>query len=212
MKGYVITIMDNPRSVESAERCIESAKRYNFEVEMWKATTPEDNPEKILEEKEILLDAFDEIYSRKENCMAAFLSHYSLWEKSVRDHEQLMVLEHDAFFVNYIPNINSRCINMGKPSYGKFNYPIHIGEGPLVSKKYFGGAHAYAIKPAGAKVLIHAAETRAKPTDLFLDARIFPDIQEYYPWPVEARDSFSTIQNRNGCVAKHNYNEQYEIL
>jgi len=36
-------------------------------------------------------------------------------------------------------------------------------------------------------------------------------LQEYWPWPVEAHDSFTTIQNENGCLAKHNYGETYGI-
>ena len=35
---------------------------------------------------------------------------------------------------------------------------------------------------------------------------------EYYPWPVEARDSFTTIQKKEGCYAKHNYGETYDII
>ena len=50
------------------------------------------------------------------------------------------------------------------------------------------------------------------PTDTFLNLDNFPWLQEYYPWIVEAKDNFTTIQNENGCQAKHNYNETYEII
>ena len=40
----------------------------------------------------------------------------------------------------------------------------------------------------------------------------FPNLEEYYPWPVEARDSFSTIQKKEGCLAKHGYNDSYELI
>jgi hypothetical protein len=41
---------------------------------------------------------------------------------------------------------------------------------------------------------------------------IFPWLEEYYPWPVEVKDSFTTIQKTEGCLAKHGYNETYEII
>ena len=62
-----------------------------------------------------------------------------------------------------------------------------------------------------AKILIDQAKTDAGPTDTFLHLDRFKFLQEYYPWPAEARDNFTTIQNVNGCLAKHNYNENYEV-
>ena len=45
-----------------------------------------------------------------------------------------------------------------------------------------------------------------------LNKNNFPWLQECYPWPVEADDSFTTIQKTEGCLAKHNYGESYEII
>ena len=79
MKSYVITIMSEPRSVESAQRCIDSMPDYD--VQMFSAITPKDDPFEIAKKKGLPLDLFKEGYSRIENCVSAFLSHYSLWEK-----------------------------------------------------------------------------------------------------------------------------------
>jgi len=67
------------------------------------------------------------------------------------------------------------------------------------------------VKPDGAKLLIEQAKKAARPTDVFLNTQAFPWLQEYYPWPAEARDSFTTIQNKNGCYAKHSYGETYRV-
>ena len=67
------------------------------------------------------------------------------------------------------------------------------------------------IKPRGAKEIIKGAQRVARPTDVFLNVQNFPWLQEYYPWPVEARDSFTTIQNIKGCLAKHSYGETYRV-
>ena len=90
--------------------------------------------------------------------------------------------------------------------------PLQFGVNPLTHKQYFGGAHGYMMSPGGATELIEMAKIAPGPTDTFLNLDNFPFLQEYYPWLVEAKDSFTTIQNENGCKAKHNYNESYKIL
>lgn len=214
MKGYVITMVSLPESVQSAERCIKSAARFNFEVEMTPAVVPQDDPEFWCEKKGIPISLFREVYSRFENCLSAFCSHYMLWQQSYSEDETLLVLEHDAYFVGEIPSVPfDDILSYGHPSYGKWVTPNTIGKSKLVSKQYLPGAHAYAVTPSGAKKLMDKAKECASPTDLFISNRNFPNcVEEYYPWPVEARDNFSTIQNTRGCVAKHNFNETYRIL
>ncbi len=209
MKHYVITIMDNENSVSSAKRTINSAQRFGIgTVEHWKATTPADNPAELLKSKNIDPDAFDEVYSRHENCMAAFHSHYSLWEKCAFDNEDYLILEHDAVFVNHVPKTTllNHVGTIGKASYGKWNECAHIGWGPLTQKRYFGGAHAYIVKPSGAWQLMEMAQKNPAPTDVFLNLDNFPWLQEWSSHSAEVKDNFTTIQNPKGCLAKHNYN------
>lgn len=215
MKNYVITIDTNAKSVKSAERCIQSALYCGLEVEKYIAITPQNTKiYDVLDQQGISPNGFKEVYSRLDNCIAAFLSHYSLWKKAVELNEEVTIFEHDAVITNQIPEfINYRyCISFGKPSYGKYNIPSNIGVNRLTSKKYFPGAHGYRVKPTGAKLLMEQAKKAAKPTDVFLHIDSFPWLEEYYPWPVEARDTFTTIQNTEGCLAKHNYNDEYEII
>jgi hypothetical protein len=213
MKNFVITIMDNPKSVESAERCIRSAAYHNLTVEMFPATTPKDNLELLCRQENINPTRFIESYSRTSNAIAAFFSHYSLWKMCAQGDEEFTIFEHDAVIVDTIPEnlYYYSCINLGKPSYGKWNQPS-LGVGMLSSKKYFPGAHAYRLKPIGAQALIQIAPMEACPTDVYLRSDRFPFLEEYYPWPVEAQDTFTTIQTKVGCIAKHNYNSTYEIL
>ena len=103
-------------------------------------------------------------------------------------------------------------LSLGAPSYGKFITPPNIGVNKLVSKQYLPGAHAYMVKPSAAKVLVDQARGYACPTDLFLRNDLFDFVEEYYPWPVLARDNFTTIQREAGCSAKHRYGETYQIL
>ena len=213
MKNYVITILTNRKSVESAERCIESGKKRGISITKWGATVPNTLLSGLLEASGIKEEGFKEKYSRLENCMAAFHSHWSLWKHCTEIKEEITIFEHDAVVVDYIPNMAyNGCISLGKPSYGKFNIPPLLGKNGLVSKRYFPGAHAYRINPWGAQQLINQSQKYARPTDVFLHLDTFPWLEEYYPWPVEARDTFTTIQKEQGCYAKHSWNDNYEII
>jgi GR25 family glycosyltransferase involved in LPS biosynthesis len=212
--AYVITILDNPKSKRVATRCIESAAEFGIKCLPWKATTPDNNLHQLFDEDNLMPEGFIEEYSRLENCMAAFHSHFSLWKHCVDTNQEIIIFEHDAVVVNAIPEfINYQgCLSLGKPSYGRFNNPFKLGVNPLTSKRYFPGAHAYCIKPGFAQRMIAEAKRCARPTDVFLHLDIFPNLEEYYPWPVEAWDSFTTIQKEVGCLAKHNYGNKYEII
>ena len=213
MKAFVITITDNERSVESANRCIESGKRHGQKIEKFDAITPADNPVELLKTRGIDPIQFDEKYSRNLNCISAFLSHYALWEACSKGNENFVIFEHDAIMIDSIPPAHPRYVmNLGHPSYGNWNTPQMLGINPLTTKRYFPGAHAYMVTPAGAKLLVENAPLYAKPTDVYLNTTTFPWLQEWYPFVAEARDTFTTIQVEAGCQAKHNWKEGYEII
>ena len=217
MKSYVITMVDHEKSVKAAERCIKSAQKYGVTPEIFKAIVPEDNLEEEFAKDGMSIDDYtvDEKWSKREPSMCCYLSHKALWRKCVELNEKILVLEHDAVFVDKLP-VNYTfygLINMGKPSYGQYKEPImESGVFPLFSKPHGGlpGTHAYMVSPRGAKLLLRKKETTTP--DLFLNKVDFPWIQEYYPWPIKADDSFTTIQKVAGSTAKHNYNKHFEIL
>lgn len=212
----MITISSLPESVKSAERCIKSAKdKSGIDVEMFDAITPKHNPWELAEKLNIKTDLFaNDIGSRPDNVLSAFLSHYRLWSLCANSKEEYTIFEHDAVVLAEIPKYMSYqgCVSLGTPSYGKFQQPFQMGVIPLTSKAYFPGAHAYRMRPSGAKTIVEMAQHSAQATDVFLNRANFPWLEELYPWPVIAKDSFTTIQNQTGCLAKHNYNAHYEIL
>lgn len=215
-QAFVITIMDNEKSVKAAERCIKSAARFGIQIEKFAAITPKDDPVAQFKVRNLPEEHFEEKYSRKMNCMSAFLSHFSCWERAALDNKNTVIFEHDAVVTGEIPLMSnfSHFMTFSKPSYGEFNTPRMLGVNPLTQKRYFGGAHGYIVSPAGAWALIEGAQKFARPTDIFLNRDNFPTIQEYYPWVCEARDTFSTIQNEVGVLSKHSYKqeEQYELV
>lgn len=213
MKAYVITITDNPDSVKVANRCIDSGKKFGLDIAMFDAITPRDEPLEMLEGLGIAPNKFDEKYSRNLNCISAFLSHHSLWQMCAEGNEPFVIFEHDAVLIDRVPTQPVHYVmNIGAPSYGRWNTPKYMGINPLTTKRYFPGAHAYIVTPQGAKLLIENAPVYAKPTDVYLNLDTFPWLQEYYPFCAEARDSFTTIQVEDGCLAKHNWKEGYKII
>ena len=213
MKAYVITIRGNINSVQSANKCIDSGKLHGLKIEKFSAITPADNPVELLKTRGISPIQFDEKYSRNENCIAAFLSHYALWEACSKGTENFVIFEHDAIMVDRIPPaLPNYVMNLGHPSYGKWNTPAQLGINPLTTKRYFPGAHAYMVTPQGGRLLVENAPMYAKPTDVYLNIDTFPWLQEWYPFIAEARDTFITIQVEAGCRAKHNWKEGYEII
>jgi len=215
MRNFVITIQDTPQSVEAAKRCIKSGKRWQTDIEMFDAITPRNTDVKQkLADLEFPIKNFGEKYSRLNNCIAAFLSHYTLWNKCIELGEEIHIFEHDAVLMDYLPTTlqYSGAISLGKPSYGNFKTPNILGVNRLMSKQYFPGAHAYRLTPTASKVLVDKAKEDAGPTDVYLDVRRFPFLQEYYPWPVEVKENFSTIQKVAGCWAKHGFDNEYKII
>ena len=212
MRAFVITIPVE-ESERVAERCIKSAAKFGLTVEPVYGVTPKDDPKKLAAQLNIPTGNFQEKYSRFENCLSAFLSHRRLWEWCYHNEEEVLIFEHDAVVTDPIPDVPYRgVLSYGHPSYGKWVTPSTLGVNKLVSKQYLPGAHAYRVKPEAAKVLLDTAETHAGPTDIYIRNELFDFVEEYYPWPVVVKESFSTIQQEAGCLAKHGYNEGYKLI
>ena len=214
MKAYVITILDNAKSVEMAERCIASAKVFGLDVAMWPAVTPS-HPhfDELQEVLGIVPERFESKWSRRDNAIACFLSMAGLWTHAVETNNDILILEHDALMTGRLPALfkfNKVC-TLGKPSYGTFKTPTVLGTGSLHQGTYFKGAHSYIVSPEGAKELLDNIPDKCLPADVYLNVNNFQWLEEYYPWIFRVDDSFSTIQKQAGLKAKHNFVKGKEI-
>jgi len=209
---HVITILSLPQSMEASARCLASAAAHGLEARIFPAFTPVDDPVAIFRDKGWPTAKFTHNrYSRPLPCMACFASHAELWRICVSANRPLIVCEHDAVWVRPLPSSihdGAWIVNLGKPSFGKWKQPP-CGIGPLVSGPHFKGAHAYLIRPQGARELLRLAQTEAEPVDVFLSAKRFPLLRECFPYPAECRATFSTVQRAEGCAAKH---DKVEII
>jgi hypothetical protein len=157
---------------------------------------------------------FDESWSNTNAAMGNFVAQYRIWRAVERDGPAI-IMEHDAVVVAPIPKLAGQgdIITLGKPSFGKLRKPAKPGFYPLFSSgDKIPGAHGYYLTPAGASALVSMARRKgAIPVDKFICPQRF-HITEYSPWPIEAHDSFTTLQRVKGCLSKHNYGPEYKII
>ena len=215
MKGYVITIMDHPGSVACAERCIASGAEHGFEMGMWPAVSRSavDEYRRALD---LPLGEWDQRYSDPEAVLSNFCTQHQIWRYAARQQEPAAIFEHDAIIDAPLPDVPiQRVLQIGRPSFGKFKTHRKPGVFTLFSKAggYFPGAHAYIVTPEGAELLLEGAQKHgAQPVDLFLSLKHFPWLQELSPWIAHVEETFSTIQTKTGCLAKHQFREGYTYL
>ena len=215
MKGYVVTLLNISESVRVANRCVASGVKYNMSVEKVSAVYKTESLEELKKEK-LAIQNYDTSFSNVGAVMGNFVTQYRIWKRIASSGYPGVVLEHDAVFIDKLPNLNGHdIVNLAKPSYGNFKTKKKPGIYPMFSKVggYIPGAHGYYVTPKGAQQLIaKAKQVGAGPCDIFLNTTNFPSIKEIWPWVIEAHDSFSCIQNKKGCLAKHNYGNGFKIL
>jgi hypothetical protein len=215
MKAYVVTLMDLPDSVQVSNRCIESAKAFGLTVErrlgVWRDVALDE-----LRKSGLKLGTWDQSWSNTAAVVGNFVAQYRIWVEIVESKLPGLILEHDAVVVATLPDLTNAgdIVTLGKPSFGRLKPQTVPGFYPLFSTgDKIPGAHGYFLTPCGAADLVAAARKEgAMPVDKFICPQRFPDIREYWPWPIEARDSFTTIQREKGCRSKHNYRDGYRIL
>jgi hypothetical protein len=220
MKFHIIRIEDtdcpaHEKSCEAADRCAKSLEKFGMEYTFFPAYTPESDYVKGLMTNKKFLSGFRYAnkFARLDRCVAAHLSHRTLWQMCYDNQDgPIGILEHDAVMVQEMPNyLKFRYfVNLGKPSYGKFKEPKMSGVHNLFSKRYFPGAHAYAVNPAAMDMIVKRGSSDiGGPTDTYLSSDQFI-LDEHYPWIFEADDRFSSIQAERGCKMKHSLTPDYQ--
>ena len=219
MKQYVIHIPSSKVSVKNAQEVIDSAKEIGkIDVELWEGQH-RDSAFRKMYEKNMRLHRMTEWenYSYLDCIVGCFMSHFSLWEESVRTNERIMVLEHDARFISEYKDVEfDGILNIGRPLWGNWfvhkEDGIHIRDISECTKPHYDdavidrpeycqcernwliGAHSYIVSPTTAVSLISfAKENGIIPTDVFLQTEHFP-IADYLPYCTWQHQYFSMIQ------------------
>lgn len=223
LKILIICNKEVPESTHSAQEAERALFSLGIKSELFEGVW-RDEAQEYANSLGLKLGVFERKYSRLDSVIGCFLSHMKCWECS---EENIIILEHDARIsqaqlgmLNHVAELSNpstpKAVNLGHPSYGTFNTP-QSGPGihKLFSKHggYFPGTHAYFCNGTARKMFINKAyESGIYPVDLFLSLNNFPFLQEIYPWPFVAEDTFSTVQGVSGGTAKHGFSESYRFI
>jgi len=210
MKAYIITLTEKKESTDATEIAIQSSTAVgnNFGIEIFDAVTPERAdqemelyglkwnwpwkwPERDIQSG-LMKTPYLTAYPKKR--IACFLSHYRLWKHCVERDEDLLILEHDAYFKSKVP---LQIIEESKYSVIGLNDPrkatrksemyheeVQKHTGPITPcpkidmediAQGLAGNSAYYIKPKGAMKLISlVAEFGAWPNDAIMCRQMMP--------------------------------------
>jgi len=217
MKAFVITLSHNKASVKSAKQTRRSAKKVGFKEPIqhfeailphqWRSVLPEKNSNFSLMDPKTGAQ-----FGRPDNLGACFASHYLLWRKCVELDEPILILEHDAIFVDNLPDIEfDMCINFGRPSHIRpfemIYKDIPNGKNKLTQLNFF-GHHAYAVKPEAAKQFVADVQTRELlANDFWVNKEAYPWLEAYVPYPIIADTDFSTtqVELESGNILREEY-------
>ena len=124
MKQYVIHIPSSKISVKNSQEVIDSAKEIGkIDVELWEGQHRDGAFRKMYEKNLRLKDRLSEWENNSylDCIVGCFMSHFSLWEESVRTDKRIMILEHDAIFINeYKDYYWDGIVNIGRPLWGNW--------------------------------------------------------------------------------------------
>jgi len=219
----VIVVDTIPETVELGNRLIQSGENYNCpDIKLYPGINPIDhNPIKLFHDLKFSSIKFEaNPYSKPDRAMSCFLSHYYLWKECASYNDMvMMIFEHDAVFTRSFDdslfNKFKAIVTIGAPSFGRVRHSNKTGLQPLFSKNYIPGAHSYIINSYGAKELVKRINGQPEPTDVYINTFRFPSlIEEYTPYYCNVDDSFSTVQEEKGCIAKYSFqsNPHYKMI
>lgn len=178
MKSFVIGIEGIPASMDQVSKTLESAKQYGYQCEWFKAHTGI-TADVLFKEDGVffpttcppLISAFQFNYTitrwlTRQGARGCLASHYTLWKRCIELNEDIIILEQDGIFLReWDDSIVYRDVLHLDPIGGRHNDAwrvLHDASDGIHDFKYnsiktgerMAGAHAYAIKPHAAKILL----------------------------------------------------------
>jgi GR25 family glycosyltransferase involved in LPS biosynthesis len=157
------------QSVALAKRCLESSKKYNWNLELFEGVDGETVKEDTQWEKWNI-----KINQQNAKCRSVmsrpgvrgcFLSHWSLWNKCIELNEPVGIFEHDVEFLKQEPD------QLDFDDILKLDG--FVEHSPRPAGIWWAGAMAYILKPTGAIKLVEwAKQNGALPADVAIGADV----------------------------------------
>jgi len=190
-KTFVIALKDHPVSESQLQDCLNSAKKYNWNVEIFWG----------INGNTLTTDSWNEIgvtpllnkpTMHRKGTWGCFFSHWLLWKKCIELNDPIIILEHDAIIQSeWQPIIIDQSLIKLHRHYKqkKLKYDDHSGV-------WTHSTHAYCITPYHASLLINFAKSvGGYETDRMLGSNVL-SIQHWDRKSlVERQNSYSTTEN-----------------
>lgn len=161
--AYIITLKDNPISIQTSQRCQESCKNVDMPYIIWDAFDGTDN-QTIKTPQQFENETFFKILKVNDNKLSisqvsTLLSHISLWLECARIDKPIVILEHDAIMLRKFEEMYSynAIVYLGCQEWVKHGWkmcPIPPFGAGNENYRFILRAHAYAIDPPMAKNLL----------------------------------------------------------
>lgn len=228
MKAFVITLKNNSYSERVADRCINSAAKFGISVEKYYGVD-KTNAYPMMESFGLTwtwannntsnricpitkLRQFPYVAADLRAKIGCAMSHYLLWKKCIELDEPILILEHDAVFINPLPDIqfNGICqINdpQGATPKGKYWHDVMVqrnkagvfpktrirtGKDEMIPDGLAGNS-AYMIKPWAAQELIQFVDKVGLwHNDCIINIQNQPWLEEIFPFVTVAKQTHST--------------------
>lgn len=187
-KTFVIALKDHPVSKLQLQNCLDSAKNFNWNVEIFWGV----DGRKIVEDtwiSEGISLRLDKPTMHRPGVQGCFLSHWNLWKRCIVLNEPIIILEHDAVIQNYWSSIeiDNAVIKLHR-HYKQKNFKYDDDSG-----LWSPSGHAYCILPTHATKLIEFVKQHgAFEADRLLGDKVIPVNHLGKPSLVERLNSFST--------------------
>ncbi len=168
----IIYLSEIKFSIKIAKTCIEQAKKFGVEVTPFKGIHGYNASQYL---KKLFIKPKYFFKRGRRGVIGCFLSHYLLWNECLKFNKPYLILEHDGFFINNLPdtiletfddilkldnedpyseNYEERISDNRKIEVSKYFNPNSKNLELNGTGNYMQGAYGYIIKPAAAKKLI----------------------------------------------------------
>jgi hypothetical protein len=187
-KTFVIAIKGHPISEKQLQDCLDSADKFDWNVEVFWGVDGRTITSKTWEE-EGLVPRLDKPTMSRPGVQGCFLSHYSLWKTCIELDKPIIILEHDAIIQRpWVPmEINQDLVKLHRHYAGK--KPKIDNDSGSWSKS----GHAYCLSPTHADALINfVKKVGAFEADRLIGSNVISFTHLGSPSLVERQNSYST--------------------
>jgi GR25 family glycosyltransferase involved in LPS biosynthesis len=190
-KTFVIAIKGHTISEQQLEDCLDSAKKYNWTVEVFWGVDGRSITEDTWKHAGLSYRT-DKPTMHRPGVQGCFLSHWALWQKCVNINEPIIILEHDAVIQSQWKtiDISNGILKLHKHYSGKKSkIDEHSGN-------WSKSGHAYCLSSDHAKILINfVKQVGAYEVDRIIGDKVISYSHLGNPSLIERQNSFSTTEN-----------------